>query len=116
MVSTAYFCRINYNVKPKKICNMKKLFLSIIFLIPFGLLSLNAGGLTPNTNSVETAGTSRMLKMPFASTGKAAMELVYVNGQYSLWRCEDSAVDQYPGTGVITSYSIHYTKLYDGLV
>jgi hypothetical protein len=94
---------------------MKKLILSIIFLIPFGLLSLNAEGLSPDKTNVESAGTLKMLKMPFASTGKATMELVYKNGQYSLWRCEESAVDQYPGkglTGKTYNYFVYKNEKY----
>jgi len=94
---------------------MKKLILSILLLIPVGLMSISAGELSPRNKNNEPAGTVKILKMPFASVGKTEMELVFRKGAYSLWRCEESFVDKYPTkslTGVNYRYFVYKNEKY----
>jgi hypothetical protein len=79
---------------------MKKLLISIVFVIPIGIMCSSAGEWIPRTKSIETVGTVKSLRMPFASTGKAEMVMVFKKGVYTLWRCEQSIVDNYPSLGL----------------
>jgi hypothetical protein len=75
---------------------MKKFASLLIVIAVAGSLSLTAGELSPKTKNELSIGMVKTLKMPFSSSQKVEMELVYTKGNYSLWKCEDSCVDKYP--------------------
>jgi hypothetical protein len=94
---------------------MKKFASLLIVIAVAGSLSLTAGELSPKTKNQLSVGMVKSLKMPFSSSQIVEMELVYTKGNYSLWKCEDAAVDKYPQdrlTGKTYKYFVYKNEKY----
>lgn len=94
---------------------MKKFASLLIVIAVAGSLSLTAGELSPKTKNQMSVGMVKSLKMPFSSSQIVEMELVYTKGNYSLWKCEETLVDNYPQdrlTGKSYKYFVYKNEKY----
>lgn len=94
---------------------MKKLIITGTLLLFLGVSSIYSTESNLGKNKTLNIGTVKSMFLPFSTYGKAEMELVYTKGKYSLWRCKDEFVDNYPSnslTGKKYKYFVYKNNSY----
>ncbi len=94
---------------------MKKLIIRSALLLFMGVSGIYAKEMNPGKNNNLNTGAVKTMYLPFSTYGKAEMELVYTKGKYSVWRCKEEYVNNYPGnslTGTTYKYFVYKNNSY----
>ncbi|MBN2779400.1 MAG: hypothetical protein JXR36_17345 [Bacteroidales bacterium] len=85
---------------------MKKSLISILIVVVFAASSFAANKSETSSPKMESQNVSVQF-LPYANNGAVLMEKVISKGEYTLWKCPDQYVTNFPGQS-ITGKNFHY--------